>query len=355
MRILVQAVLVTLCLYLSTALAGFNCVPTQNYKGIFYPIAQDGSGCVGGNNGNIFRILRNLSPVRILRVWTGHSDRIIVGMYVYMSDFTFSVIGFIPDKPPDAEIEFDLGEHLVGDITLSPSQGGTRLNYIAFQTNKGKKFSAGVVRTPYYFETNDGFLMGFYGRYEAGYVNQLATYIMPQPVSMTLTNVVYPTLHTYNQGLKPQRYIGNFCNFGSVDQSQEAIFTKSSGESYSWSESTSTEYDLTITVKAELPKIESIGGSAKWSLEETFTYAKEKSTVYEQVMQFPVVVPANSSLMAEFEWYASRIGLPYEGTLEITFDDGRQINKNVSGYYEGAFISGVKGLFKTLSLEESMC
>lgn len=336
-----------------------NCPPTIHYVYEHIPPSQENTRCIGASTGEGFRFHAFSTTVKTLRVWTGGEHNGFRAIYVQLFNDEVGVFGTIPAEAPSAEITFGPGEYITGSMIIGGNGIGTRAGYLHFKTSAGQEFAAGTQHTPYFFSSGESFLTGIIGKQGPGKhgneIYNLGLMMMKSVKSGRMFNLNYPTLESYNQGLQPQVYKGSFCNIGNVQQTQKATFTKREGEKRIWTNSISFEVGMSITVEGGVPGVYSVKGEFKWKLGTSSTYTREVETTRTQQMEFPVVVPAQSSVSAQFTWFDSKVNLPYTAVLEYTFTDGTISRFNVDGIFDGAYISNVNAIFETKELNGESC
>jgi hypothetical protein len=328
-----------------------NCAMVSIWQYETIPLAQSGAGCIGGLGGGDFQIHDYGTTVKEIRAWTGGEKNGLKALYVELFNGRTGVYGNIPAYGPAAVIVLSPGETIVGTMELCGNGIGSRTGYIYFKTSKGQEFKVGDEHTPYYFQSGESFLTGFFGRHGTE-IDHLGFIMMKKFNSGRMFNLNYPTIDTYNSGLSPQVYKATFCNDApSSAQTQSAKFTKSEGERHSFENSVSFEFGMTLSVEGGLPLVAKNTIGFSWKIGASGKWTQETNSVRTQEQNFPVSIPARSRVTAQFTWFDSQVDLPYTAVMEYTFTDGSIASWPVNGIFKGTYISNVDASFHTTDLQ----
>lgn len=325
------------------------------------PHSNAGSGCIGGCGGDPFAMHQYQTTIKTLRVWWGHSSEYdgFNAIQVQYFNGQQATIGKIPATGADSEFTFNAGEMLKGQAILCGNGIGTRTGYLSFETTTGRKFSAGKMHTPYYFNVDNTLLAGFFGQAKTE-VDHLGIYLFKKVKKIELRNVDYPTLDSYMAGLTPKSIITRpFCNQSSKDQSESFTKSVSDGESMSWSLSTTESFDMTvnINVDAGIPEIAKVkeNDTFHWGLSasQTFHMSQDTTTTVSETLNF--IYPAYTKGTITYTQFDSKINVPWRGKELITFADGFVMGMDVEGEYKGVYVSKVTPIFDTHQCADNQC
>jgi len=315
------------------------------------PISTSGAGCIGGCDGTPFEFHDYATTVSVLRAWTGGSSDGIHALDIELFNGRRQTFGQAPGTGPSATIQFALGEMIVGDIELCGNGVGTRLGFIRFTTSAGQKFQVGEEHATYYFPSGNSFLVGFFGQ-SGSDINHLGLLMMKSVTSGQLTNVKYPTLNVYTEGLSPKEYKSTLCNDDkSQSQTQSVSFTKTVGESYTWTLSASIAISGSISVSAGIPLIAHVSEELRWDVGITASYSRTVDTTKTETTSFPVTVPPRERIFATFSWWDSLCHVPYTANMYYTFSDRSNYTFPISDAYTGAYITSVIGDYHSVPLQ----
>jgi len=290
--------------------------------------------------------------VKEMRIWTGGENNGFTAIYITMSNGNKYSVGNIPARGPDGAITFAPGETLVGTIELCGNGIGTRTGYMYFKTSKGQEFKVGEEHTPYYFESGNSFLLGFFGQ-AGSEIDQMGFYLMKPVKAAQLLNVNYPTLDSYMVGLTPQVYKASLCNDdNSTAQSQTATFTKTVGEKRIWSITASFSVTETLQVTAGVPAVSQVQDTFSWTVGVSASFSSEVDTTTEKSLSYPVIIPARTRMVGTFTWWDSECDVPFTASLVYTFADATTHTFYISDIFKGAYITDVVGGYHSVKLAD---
>lgn len=321
--------------------------------------------CVGGNGGAGFQIHRNDTTVESIVVWLGGHGNGFHAMKIGLFNGVERLFGLIPhgkSNSPTASFKFKPGEFLVGTLTISDNGHGTRVGYLYFKTSLGRTFEVGTLRRPYYFATQNSFLTGFHGSY-GHEIDNLGVIMLAPVKSSKLFDVNYESTNELNQLLQPKSYLGLFCNLGSAPQSNQVSFKKTLGVKHEWEYESEFEQKYSVTIEAKVPIIKNgkekedqleIEGSFKPEIafETTTTTSTKIETLTQNTFSFPLIIPGNSFVKAEFFWYEVPINLTFTGTMQYSLLSGKTLSYNIRGKYSGLITSGIDANYSTFTVAD---
>eukprot|EP01097_Dermamoeba_algensis_P003620 TRINITY_DN2490_c0_g1_i5.p1 TRINITY_DN2490_c0_g1~~TRINITY_DN2490_c0_g1_i5.p1 ORF type:complete len:404 (-),score=83.69 TRINITY_DN2490_c0_g1_i5:130-1341(-) len=324
-------------------------VQLWNYETM--PLSNTGAGCIGGCGGGPFTIHEYSIPVQELNVWVDGDD--FQAMSVKFFNGNRYTVGSIPARGPNQSIVFALGETIVGTMELCGNGHGSRTGYMDFKTSKGQEFKVGNEHTPYYFDSGNSFLVGFFGQ-SGDQIDQLGFLMMKAVSDVQMLNVQYPTLNTYTSGLVPQIYKAALCNDDpSQPQTQTATFSKTVGSQWSFSMTFSLSFGFSFSVEGGLPGVVKETTGFSWQVGISSTYSLQENTAATKTMEFPVTVPPRSRIFATFSWWDSRCDVPYTADLQYTFKDNSVVTFSYSDVYNGAYITDATSDYHTVPLNST--
>lgn len=328
-----------------------NCNPCiWNYE--FLPRAyEDKYTCIGGKDGRGFQIHRRGTSVQVILVWLGGHKHGFRSMYVRLFSGEAGFFGSFKFAKPDASFVFNYQETLVGSVTLGLNSDGTRIGYLHFKTSEGREFKVGTLRKPFYIPSRETFLTGFYGKHGAD-INSLAIILMARVESVNLVNVDYTSLDSLKAVPEIQSHVAGYCNLGYVKQSNQLSLKKTVGIKHEWTSERKLGHQVSLNVEAKVPIFEKSKGELKFSLDEESVHSESVDTTSERTMNFPVVVPPQSYVKAEFFWSESPIELNYTGTLVYRFKNLQKSSFPVSGVYKGLIVSSLQANYSTFPVSD---
>eukprot|EP01123_Difflugia_compressa_P004191 TRINITY_DN15552_c0_g1_i1.p1 TRINITY_DN15552_c0_g1~~TRINITY_DN15552_c0_g1_i1.p1 ORF type:complete len:435 (+),score=44.23 TRINITY_DN15552_c0_g1_i1:114-1418(+) len=314
---------------------------------------RDMSGCVGGCGGGAFVFHHSQTTVRSLEFWLGGENNGFKAIRITLFDGGSSVFGQLPASGSSCSYTFDVGEYVLGDITLGGNGIGTRTGFVKFATSKnpGNPFQCGTLHTPYYYSAN-GFMTGIYGQSGAE-IDHLGFMFMKPIRSSELRNIIYPTITNYRSNLSPQINYQTVCNAGSTAQTYSISITRTVTLTKQWSVGVSFMVGASLSVTAGVPEVESVGGKIYWEASASATYTSYRTDDRVETLSFPVNVPARTNQVAKFTWWNSKCNLPFTGELYYVFTDGSSFAFPINGVYDGAYVSDVDESFSPVSLQPS--
>lgn len=306
-----------------------------------------GGGCVGGCGGQPFTLHKEGGIVRSITVWYGthvdQNDGIKAIRIAYFGDDNDRVIGKPENGPYSKKIDFQPGETIKGDVTLSGNGFGTRTGYIAFSTSAGQKFAAGQDgHTKYIFDSGNSLVSGIKGR-SGDDINQLA-FIFWKPIqSLYFTGISYPTLDSLTKIKSPAVIASqDYCNDNSKPRpfaGQSIEKTETSGHDSCFTASATEEFGESISVKASIPDIVEVSEESHWSISSTqeFKNCQQKSSSVKTTLNFPSPkLDAHTRTSYQYtQWQGALSDLPFQATLKVSFSDGSSITRTEKGTYAG--------------------
>jgi len=299
--------------------------------------------CIGGCGGNVISYPRQLGqPITRLKAWQGcgtdHNG--LKGIQITYQTGTYM---FGNTCGGGVEIIFDVGEYIVGDITISGNGVGTKVGYIQFKTNKGKNFQIGDSGHNHYIFPADGaYLTGIHGRSSAD-LDQIG-FIITEPIDSTdLENMRYPTLGSLKSGLSPAvLFKDTYYNKSPNEIGNQKTVEESTGESKCWKSTFGTTFGMSLTVEAGAPII---GGKVetgfKWEVSTSSEHQSCTNTAKKVGDVKNFVIPGNNNCTVEITQWASPVdNLPFVADFVFNMRSGAHVKQpNVQGSYNGIYIS----------------
>jgi len=326
-----------------------------------YARTSGGTACIGGSGGSAFYLHSYRTTVKVLRVWVGHgspNDGFKAIQVEYFNGKTAHK-GSIPSSGADKTFTFNAGELLDGSIVLGGNGVGSRTGYLHFKTNRGRSFTAGNLHTPYYFPATGTLMAGFFGA-SGNDIDHLGVYLFKEVSGIEISGVNYPTLDSYLSGLTPSSIVDRpYCNNTPSNQGEVRTVTVTTGSSETWSLSTTTSFDMTVSinVSAGVPEIFSASTSTsyKWGISVTGSYKMQQDTTNTVEQEFSFIYPAYTKGRHLITQFDSAINVPWEGEEKITFKDGKTMTIDVNGQYDGVYVSSIKHVYDSEPCNPCVC
>lgn len=326
-----------------------------------YARTSGGTACIGGSGGSAFYLHSYRTTVKVLRVWVGHgspNDGFKAIQVEYFNGKTAHK-GSIPSSGADKTFTFNAGEMLDGSIVLGGNGVGSRTGYLHFKTNRGRSFTAGKLHTPYYFPATGTLMAGFFGG-SGNDIDHLGVYLFKEVSGIEISGVNYPTLDSYLSGLTPSSIVDRpYCNNTPSNQGEVRRVTVTTGSSETWSLSTTTSFDMTVSinVSAGVPEVFSASTSTsyKWGISVTGSYKMTQDTTNTVEQEFSFIYPAYTKGRHLITQFDSAINVPWEGEEKITFKDGKSMTIDVNGQYDGVYVSSIKHVYDSEPCNPCVC
>ena len=163
---------------------------------------------MGGCEGNAFQFNdRNgfMSTVKEINTWNGGDADCFTAIQVILFNGQEFLTGQVPSRQPKSlTYTFKPGEHLVGDYKICTINN--KASAFRFRTNKSDKpIEVGDLdpkRNCDDFPARDGYFSGIFG-YSNNYIQQLGFSMTHKVTNSKLSNIKYPTIKDYKEGLAP--------------------------------------------------------------------------------------------------------------------------------------------------------
>jgi hypothetical protein len=335
--------------------AGCNC-PSIDYLETYenWPSNDAGGGCVGGCGGVGFYHHKSNGVISSLTVWYDtHVDEhsgVKAIRLEYFNDLNTYVYGQPENGASSKTIRFQPGETIVGDVTLSGNGFGSRLGFIQFSTSAGQHFAAGQdMHTKYLFPSGNSFISGVVGKKGAD-IDSLAFILWKPLKGLEYSDISYPTLDSLSKITSPKVVASfDYCNDNDVERpfaSSSRKVEETTGSDSCFTASFSQTFGASLTVKASIPDLAEVTGSAHWELSATqeFKNCQKHSTTTTEEVSFPALTLA-AHKQTEYrytQWQGSLSSLPFTAVLRMTFTDGSTYQTTESGSYEGAAFMSIQ-------------
>ena len=315
---------------------------------------------VGGEGGDEFDFLgkRTGNMVSIIQVWVGGEQ--IRGVKIGWASGLSKHVGQNGEdcsKQPFEEHFFQRGEiitkmSLWTNLEQSWKKGGKgkdshRLAAIYFKTNKGREFFPRMKNTKleneFPIEVGSGICSGVQGR-SGSDIDKIGFQFVKPLMSSVMTDVTYPTIAKKQVKINIDT-LDNvvYTNDLEVEQTFTHETTVTTTTKQYWSKKSDFERTINVKVTASIPILKSteveVTGGVKESSSDTYEMADSETKT--KKWTFPITVPAKSKVQVTVSMGKAHIGIPYEGKIVITTEDGCKLSYDMDGTYYGVAFTDV--------------
>ncbi|GAA3613859.1 hypothetical protein GCM10022223_32580 [Kineosporia mesophila] len=311
--------------------------PDGPYSPGFFVGGQDGNPFLacGGTDGRV---------VTTIGFWAdngGGKGTYLYGMKVIFSDGSETMAGGV--KEDYTEITFAPNERVTA-LTLWGNGDGKYTGRIQLKTNLGQTLDWGKNtngQTAYSAPVNSGILVGVAGRQSTNTINMLSLVFLDDVISVTMQDVVYPTTPsapitpvavaqaTYDQENSPGL---NFDFSGSVTRT----------ETQDWSEATSQQYGVGLSVTAGIFGIAEVTTNFSWQLTDTQTYSQSTNQQYVMNYGLSGSFTDDQTVTATATCQYGVADVPYTATITVTMASGFQFTYDTSGIFSNVVYAYIK-------------
>jgi len=163
-------------------------------------------------------------------------------------------------------------------------------------------------------------------------------FAMMNPVKNgTLIDVTYPDLDLLVAASTPiivaqEKYVNNT----TVDQSSTLSGSNTVTVATEWSKTTSVEMNYSMSVTAGIPEVADVSTGFSWTTGGSSTQDMASKQTSTQTWSWPIICPANTTIIATGTYYQDQINTKYQGTLKLVLMNGTVVQYPVTGTYQGA-------------------
>lgn len=232
---------------------------------------------------------------------------------------------------------------MVGSITIGGNGIGTRAGYFEFRTNMGRTYKAGTLHTPYIFQSNNGFLTGFYGLH-GNDIDALGITLMKEIRRVEYREINYPYLQSYSRDTQPKIYISSYCNDTPLDQpNQQFTWERTKGEKAIFSNDVSFAFGQQAQVQGGVPFVAQASSTFYWDVGYTRTWGTETNTLETFKDTYSYIAPNRTRTVGTFSFWDSRCDVDYTASMVYSFRDGSSHTFRIQDRFEGAYIQDSSG------------
>ncbi|XP_059916225.1 aerolysin-like protein [Gadus macrocephalus] len=243
-----------------------------------------------------------------------------------------------------SEFTFELGERIT-KLSLWGNGAGTRLGGIRFWTSSGREFfeymSDWGLKTEYSIDVGSGVCLGLEGRAGSD-IDSMGFLFINAIKSSVLTDMTYPSLAVYTPQVNKE-YIKSlkYKNGTTADQEDKFTYSSSVTKSTTWSTTNKIESTVSLTVTAGIPELVEVSDVFSLTLGAEQTSSMTKEETITESDEVTVTVPAGKIVKVEASVGRAVIDLPYSATLKITCLNGRELQFQTTGNYNGVAYTAV--------------